>query len=200
MPVKDSKTEQLLKDAAKTTFFKEGRMMATTQEIADAAGINRSLLHYYFRSRDVLFDTVFREALMELRTSLHGAIGANLPFRKKVELLVQTFLEELTQWPYLETFVTLQLNQHPDRYTEFFVQLPGGKERLEKFLEEIRSEMKKGTIPEMHPVQYFMNLFALITYPYVARPVLKNLFEMTGESYNDLLCQRKQIILSLVFK
>jgi len=197
---KDSKTEQHLKDTARRVFLKEGKMLATTQEIADAAGVNRTLLHYYFRSRDQLFDTVFLEALTKLRERIHEVIGSNIVFRDKIENLIEVFYEELTELPYLETFIALQLNQEPDRYQEMFVHLPGGKERLKNFLKEIQQEMEKGTIPEMKPLNYFINLFALMAYPYVARPIYKNMFSLTDAAFNKLLPERKEIILSLLFK
>ena len=54
---KDEATEELIKNTAKRLFFGEGKFNATTQEIADAAGVNRTLLNYYFRSRDRFFGT-----------------------------------------------------------------------------------------------------------------------------------------------
>jgi AcrR family transcriptional regulator len=200
MPVKDCKTEQHIKDIARQIFLKEGKMLATTQEIADAAGVNRTLLHYYFRSRDMLFHIVFTEAVTKLREKLHAAIGSQLEFRQKVEKLVDAFYEDLTELPYLETFITLQLNQEPQKYEELFIQLPGGKERIRNFLKEIQLEMEKGTIPEMKPINYFINIFALMAYPYVAKPVYKNLFDLSDAAYNKLLPERKHIILSLLFK
>lgn len=197
---KDSTTEQHLKDTARRVFLKEGKMLATTQEIADAAGVNRTLLHYYFRSRDQLFDTVFQEALMKLRQRFHEVIGSNVVFREKIENLIEVFYEELTELPYLETFIALQLNQEPERYQEMFVHLPGGKERIKNFLKEIQQEMEKGVIPEMKPINYFINLFSLMAYPYVARPIYKNMFNLTDAAYNKLLPERKDIILSLLFK
>ena len=200
MPVKDSKTEQQIKETARRIFLKEGKMLATTQEIADAAGVNRTLLHYYFRTREVLFNMVFQEALTKLRERIHEVIGSKLFFRQKVENLLNVFYEELTELPYLETFIALQLNQEPDKYEEIFIRLPGGKERIKAFLKEIGLEMEKGTIPEMKPVNYFINLFALMAYPYVARPIYKNMFDMTDAAYNKLLPERKSTIMSLLFK
>lgn len=197
---KDSTTEQHLKDTARRIFLKEGKMLATTQEIADAAGVNRTLLHYYFRSRDQLFDTVFQEALMKLRLRLHEVIGANVVFRKKIENLVEAFYEELSELPYLETFIALQLNQEPERYQEMFLHLPGGKDRIKNFLKEIQQEMEIGTIPEMRPINYFISLFALMAYPYVARPIYKNMFSLSDAAYNKLLPERREIIMSLLFK
>jgi TetR/AcrR family transcriptional regulator len=199
MPVKDCKTEQLIKDTAKRIFLTEGKMSATTQDIADAAGVNRTLLHYYFRSRDVLFDLVFKEALTKLRERLHEVLGSGLPFKMKVENIVNVFYEELIKSPYLETFVALRLNQHPDKYEELFTGLPGGKERLKSFLKEIQSEMEKGTIAEMRPLNFFINLFALMAYPFVARPIYLKMFDLTDQAYSKLLTERKKNIIKMLF-
>ncbi len=200
MPVKDCKTEQHIKETARRIFLKEGKMLATTQDIADAAGVNRTLLHYYFRSRDILFSMVFQEALTKLRCRIHEILGSGVDFRQKIENLVNVFYEELTELPYLETFIALQLNQEPEKYEEFFIHLPGGKERLKNFLKEIQHEMEKGTIPEMKPINYFINLFALMAYPFVARPIYKNMFDLSDGTYNKLLPERKGMIMSLLFK
>lgn len=200
MPVKDCKTEQLIKDTARQVFLKEGKMLATTQDIADAAGVNRTLLHYYFRSRDALFNVVFKEALTNLRQRVQEVIGSKVEFRQKIENLLDVFYEELNELPYLETFITLHLNQEPDKYREMFVHLPGGKERLKCFLKEIQIEMEKGTIPEMKPLNFFINLFALMAYPYVARPMFLNMFDLSDTAFNKLLPERKGIIMSLLFK
>lgn len=199
MPVKDCKTEQHIKETARRIFLKEGKMLATTQEIADAAGVNRTLLHYYFRSRDMLFNVVFTEALTRLRERIHEVFGSQLEFRQKVEKLVDVFYGDLTEMPYLETFITLQLNQERHKYEELFVHLPGGKERIRNFLKEIQLEMEKGTIPVMKPMNYMMNIFSLLAYPYVAKPVFKNMFDLSDTAFNKLLPERKEIIMSLLF-
>jgi TetR/AcrR family transcriptional regulator len=200
MPVKDCKTEQHIKDTARLVFLKEGKMLATTQEIADVAGVNRTLLHYYFRSRDMLFNVVFTEALTKLRERIHEVIGSRLEFRQKVEKLIEVIYEDFTDLPYLETFITLQLNQEPQKYEDLFIHLPGGKERIKSFLKEIHSEMEKGTIPVMKPFNYLINIFSLMAYPYVARPIYKNMFDLSDAAYNKLLHERKNMVLSLLFK
>lgn len=199
MPVKDCKTEQLIKDTAKRIFLTEGKMLATTQDIADAAGVNRTLLHYYFRSRDVLFDLVFKEALTKLRQRVHLVLGAPLAFKEKIENIVDVFYEELTDSPYLETFIALHLNQEPDKFDELFIALPGGKDRMKNFLREVQNEMDKGTIAQMKPINFFINLFALLSYPFVARPIYLKMFDLTNAAYNKLLSERKKSIISMLF-
>ena len=51
MGAEEVHTEKLIKQKAKILFFQKGFLNATTQEIADEAGVNRALIHYYFRSR-----------------------------------------------------------------------------------------------------------------------------------------------------
>lgn len=199
MQEKDRKTEQLIKETAKRIFLTEGKMFATTQHIANAAGVNRTLLHYYFRSREVLFNMVFKEALTNLRERLHEVLGSELIFREKIENLVTVFYEELTVYPYIETFVALHLNQQPEKYEAFFTKLPGGKERIRNFLKEIQQEMEKGTIVEMKPINFFINLFGLMAYPFVARPLYLKMFDLTDSAFNKLITERKKGIISLLF-
>ena len=58
MSFKDQKTEERILEAAKTVFMRDGLYGARMQDIADTAGINKALLHYYFRNKEKLFDQV----------------------------------------------------------------------------------------------------------------------------------------------
>jgi len=200
MSVKDSKTEQLIKNTAKRIFLSEGKMLATTQDIADAAGVNRSLLHYYFRSRDVLFDQVFKEALVKLRERLLSIMVSKDLFRSKIESFINIFFEELTDVPYLEAFIILQLNKDASKYEEFFTSFSGHEEKNANFLAEIKLEMDKGTIPEMKPLQFFINLFSLMAYPFAAKTLYEKMFNLDEQEYTNLMNERKKLILSLLFK
>jgi TetR/AcrR family transcriptional regulator len=56
-----SETERKILQAAREVFQRKGLYGARMQEIADAAGINKALLHYYFRNKDKLFDAIFSD-------------------------------------------------------------------------------------------------------------------------------------------
>ena len=57
----DKQTEERIFDAATDVFTEKGMDGARMQDIANHAGINKSLLHYYYRSKDRLFDAVFEK-------------------------------------------------------------------------------------------------------------------------------------------
>ncbi|MDB9755955.1 TetR/AcrR family transcriptional regulator, partial [Winogradskyella sp.] len=59
---KNKNTEAQILNAAKQIFQTKGMDGARMQEIADKAGINKALLHYYYRNKQLLFEAVFKNA------------------------------------------------------------------------------------------------------------------------------------------
>jgi uncharacterized protein involved in exopolysaccharide biosynthesis len=95
---KDEATEQLIKNTAKRLVFVEGKFNATTQEIADAAGVNRTLINYYFRSRDNLFDMVFKDAKSKERERTSSIIFSELPFKAKIAEFIDNSFGLRQRW------------------------------------------------------------------------------------------------------
>lgn len=194
MTQKDTGTEQLIKDTAKHLFFAEGKIHATTQEIADAAGVNRTLVNYYFKSRDALFDQVFNEAQEKLVKILDGVMESNMPFREKIANLIDVFLRESMPFPYREIFIITQMNRNDV--------IDAKRARVKKvnaFLEEIEQEMDKGNIKKMNPRHFCINLFALMAYPLVTAPLYKILYDMQDSEYQALMEERKKLIFEFIF-
>jgi TetR/AcrR family transcriptional regulator len=195
MPAKDTGTEQLIKDTAKRIFFTEGKLHATTQDIADAAGVNRASLHYYFRSRDQLVAAVFQESMLGLGMRLGTAMIKEQPFRKKVEELIDLFMADMLVYPYLETFMVTEINTAG---LKLLGDLDTGP--TQNFLIEIQKEMDRGTIDAMAPAHFLMNLFGLLSYPLIMAPIYRDLFQLTTANYGQLMSERKAVICRMIFK
>src|SRR6187200_2861956 len=105
MATEDVQTEELIKNKAKTLFFQKGLLNATTQEIADEAGINRALIHYYFRSRDQMLDMLLDETIREKKQRMLIILSSNLPFREKIALYIDVVVDYSLTYPYLENFI-----------------------------------------------------------------------------------------------
>jgi AcrR family transcriptional regulator len=187
-------TEQLIKDTAKKIFFGEGRFNATTQEIADAAGVNRTLINYYFRSRDNLFTIVFEEAQAKEHERTEMIVFADMPLRDKIAQYLDIMLEQSKDYPYLEIYMVTQMNQgcvYKDPETM--------NRMLDKFYLQIAIEMDKGNIAKMRPEQFLLNFISLTSFPVSMRPLLQETMGFSQESYDRLLEERKQIILDMLF-
>jgi TetR/AcrR family transcriptional regulator len=194
MAAKDNGTEQLIKDTAKRIFFSEGKLHATTQDIADAAGVNRTLLNYYFRSRDILFEQVATEARADMSAVLDSVFVAELDFRDKIQQLITVFMDQAIKYPYREMYVVTELNRGDKPVPE------EKKNRIKSFLKEVSAEMEKGKIKKMDPRQFCMNLFALMAYPLITNCINKSLYNIGDTEYLKLMKERKQLIFDMVYQ
>lgn len=200
MVKKDAETEDIIKQAAKRLFFVEGRFNATTQEIADAAGVNRTLLNYYFRSRNKLFDLVLMDARMHFKKRMHFVFTSDLTFKKKIEQFIEIYLSEAIKYPYLETYMVARMNQQLEKHELLLEHEQQVKGDMEKFFASIEKAMEAGTIEKMAPIQFVWNLISLLSFPIVMKPMYIRLMNLDDEQYLQLIEDRKQIILSMIFR
>ena len=119
MEVGEVQTETLIKEKAKSLFFQKGLLNATTQEIADEAGVNRALIHYYFRSREMMLDTLLDETLLEKRERVRKVLSTDLPFKKKIAGYINALIDYGLTYPYLDNFIISETARNPGKVREF---------------------------------------------------------------------------------
>ncbi|RAI97688.1 TetR family transcriptional regulator [Chitinophaga skermanii] len=195
MPLKNTGTEQLIKDTAKRLLFAEGKLHATTQEIADAAGVNRTGLHYYFRSRDQLVAAIFQDALQGLSQRLDECMLSGQPFKAKTERMIYVFLKELMAYPYEETFLITEINTYGKKLVANIQSAP-----VKTYLVEAATAMEEGLIDKTNPIHFLMNLFSLLSYPLIMAPLYKKMFKLTEKEFQQLLDERAQVIMNVLFR
>jgi len=190
--------EQLIKNTAKKIFFVEGKLHATTQDIADAAGINRASIHYYYRSRKQLFDKVFEEAMAEFHTKLAGVVGQdNLPFRVLIEKVIDFLLEKSMEHPFLELFLVAELNENPEMKDPI---LPDqARERRKMLRQHIADEVAAGTMKPIEPEHFIVTLMSLCAFPFLAKPIVLKALELSEEAYVKFIKERKTVIMKQIF-
>jgi len=195
MSTRDTGTEQLIRDTAKHLFFAEGKLHATTQEIADAAGVNRTLVNYYFRSRDILFDQVFNEAQEVFSSTLDEVFESSMPFKEKIRNLINVFIEETTQYPYRQLFIITEMNRDLVLYSK-----RSRVNKVKSFIEEIQLEMDNGKLRKIDPRQFIINLFSLMAHPLITAPLQQAIFGMNDDEYAKLMEERKELIFETIFR
>ncbi len=193
--INKEQTEELIKETAKKLFFVDGKFDATTQEIADETGVNRTLINYYFRSRDNLLNIIFEEAKeVELKKSEiieNDALSA----REKIEKFVEKSLETGLKYPFLETYIVSQMNKKICPKVGEVDQI-----HLQKLLNELAVEMEKGNIEKMPPIQFVFNLISLLIFPIAMRPLLMENMSISDKEYDKIIADRKEIIMKILFK
>ena len=199
MSKKDSSTENHIKETAKNIFFKEGKYQATTQEIADTAGVNRTLLHYYFRSREMLLEIVLGEGQAEFKEKMSKKINPDLPFKERISQFIDVWMEQTAEYPYLDSYLVSQM--HNGGLLDNIVnKSKTNQKELSDFFTDIENEMKEGRLAKMEPLQFVLNLISMISYPMIMRPLLEKTFNLSKKSYTKMMEERKEAILATIFK
>jgi len=194
--IAEAQTEAVIKEKAKTLFFQKGFLNATTQEIADEAGVNRALIHYYFRSRDQLMDTLLEEAVNEKRERARAVLSSALPFREKISLFIDIVVEYGLKYPYLENFIITETARNPEKVKVLCQTKIKSSDLIRKDLEE---EIAQGRLLPITAEHFVINLISLCNYPLLAKTVLQNMHGMSDTAYRKFLLDRKEIIYHAIF-
>ena len=193
-PAKKDQTQELIKETTKKLFFVQGRFDVTTQEIADEAGVNRTLINYYFRSRDNLVQVVSDEAHKVEKEKSEIIMNSDLRFKKKIAKFVESSLQTSLQYPYLETYIVSQINNGSCHKRDV------EKTDLKKLYRDIEKEMDAENIEKMEPIKFLLNMISLLVFPSAVRPLFMENMKINDKDFDRLISQRKDIILNLLFK
>jgi AcrR family transcriptional regulator len=189
MNVEHKDTEALILDAARKVFLENGFDGSTMQQIATVAGINKALLHYYFRSKDRLFEAVFMEAFAKMVPNLFKIFTADIAFTEKIRGLVNAYMSALQEYPQIPQFILHELHRNPGRIIGLMHSTGLDPEMV---MNLIRMELKRGNLIEMEPKQFMVNLLALCIFPFAARPMIQGfIFKNDAKAYEDFLEKRK---------
>ncbi|OHT32844.1 TetR family transcriptional regulator [Elizabethkingia meningoseptica] len=194
--VKKEDTEELIKQTAKQLFFGEGRFKATTQEIADAAGVNRTSINYYFRSRYNLFNIVFEEAMQQMNQNHNAILLSDLPFKEKLGSWLEDELASAIQYPFLEIYIVTQIASNKGKSIKDEDHIEAITNVLEK---ELTAEIEKGTIRPISTIQFMLNIASLVSFPTCMRPLVQESFKLNDGDFEQILKERKQVILDTIF-
>ena len=188
----ETDAERRIMEAAARVFMQKGRLGASMQDIADEAGINRTLLHYYFRSKEKLFDTIFEKLLSKVFPALVLALSADRPFLEKIEIFTESYADLLSENPFLPVFVFQEISLNPGRLVNRIKDLGL---RPEKTLQALKSEMEELGITDMDPRHLFANMMGMVIFPYMGRPLFQLIaFQNDEEAYERFLEERKKQI------
>ena len=192
-----AQTEKLIKETAKQVFFQKGFLKATTQEIADEAGVNRALIHYYFRSREQLLDTLLEEAVTEKKERMKVIFGSNDTFPNKIREYISMIIDRGITYPYLENFLISEIASHPDK-----MKMSCFKDRVKSFdliKHDLEEEIRKGKIAPITPQNFMINLTSMCNYPFLAKSILQAIHGMTDAAFKKFVLDRKEVIFSTLF-
>ena len=197
---RDTDTEARILDAAHVVFVRRGTAGARMQEIADEAGVNKALLHYYFRSKSRLAAAVFQRVARGLFARVSEILGSDAAIDDKVRRVIQLYLEQLTKTPYAPAYVISELNQHPDRAAQFVEAVRQIRAQslspdvLDTLGKQLRRGVRTGAMRAISTPQFIANLASLCIFPFAARPMLCAILDLDDRGFARFIDERKTVL------
>lgn len=194
---KEAETRDRILDAAQRSMQRRGTAGARMQEIADAAGVNKALLHYYFRNKEQLAEAVFQRAAGRLLPPVIRELSSDHPLEQKVGSVVALYLEMLAQAPALPAYMLSEMHFHPERLPQLVERMSGLNPEqfapvvLEVLARQIDTEVAAGRIRPIDSKQFLINLLSLCIFPFAARPMITMLMGGGDDGFTDMIQARK---------
>ncbi len=187
-------TEKQILEAAYHEFLEKGFEGTRMQSIANRAGINKALLHYYYRSKENLFNAVVNEVTKALPLAIHNILNSGDDFFKKIEIIVESYIDFISKNPQLPRFIINEITRNPELIASAIANHSGIKEMriIEQLANIINQEVNKGTIKPIKPHQFIINLLSLCVFPFVAKPLIQFILLDDEASFNELILERKK--------
>ena len=200
LPPEKISTEEKILLAAKDVFMRKGYAGTRMQEVADAAGINKAMLHYYFRSKEKLFRVILTEATEIIAPMLVRAISSEKSVMDKIEDLVRGYIAILKERPYLPLFVVHELSQNQGAFMRETLQKDTQQPAMLGFIQQVIEEGEAGTIRKVNPLTLVMNTMSMVVFPYVARPMIEVMTDTQGITFDMLMADRAEEIIDFIHR
>jgi TetR/AcrR family transcriptional regulator len=193
----DQETRERILDAAHRVFLRKGTAGSRTQEVADEAGVNKALVHYYFGTKAALADAIFERALAALMPLVFGILADdNRSIEQKIRDIVLVQIDFHSVRPYLAGYMVSEMHAEPQRLAGLIERR--GHPPREVLRRQIRDAVEAGTMRPISAEQFIVNLMGLLIFPFALRPGLMVLLEMDPSGWAAFMEERKRLLPDLI--
>lgn len=187
-------TEAMILQAAEREFLEKGYSGAKTTAIAQAAGVTHAMLHYYFRTKEKLFEKIVADKMDKLKRVMFGVIGnPDLPLRERLKQGVEQHFDFIAENPHLPRFIFNELHEHPERIDQVKNSIAS---IAAKAITTLQNEIdRKAASGECRPVDarmLMLDIASLNLFPFVAAPLISSSFGKLFEGRDEFLEMRKK--------
>ena len=187
-------------EAAKQEFIEKGFEQTSMSDIAAVVGINRPTLHYYFRTKDKMFQAVFASIVSNFLPHIDAIFSQDKPFEKKLEEIIDIYISTFSKNPLLPKFIIGEIHRDANHLIDTFYSI-GLNKYLQHIGEALEQEMGKGHLKREPLHLVFMTFYSQLAFPFLSKPLTKSLFfhESDEEFEQFLQMWKKHIIAQILF-
>jgi len=189
--------EKILK-AAREVFIAKGWDGARIQEIAEAAGVNKTLIFYYFRSKEKIFSIVIEEIIGDLFDSVSKISKDSGNFKDLLMKLIEGYIELINNYHGIINFLFWELKRNPG--TIKIIKRKMSTDFYKLLEEKMQEAQRRGEIKKADPLNFFINFMSLSGYIFINLDIFIITFNLTDEqTKKQFLSGRKAEIFRLLW-
>jgi TetR/AcrR family transcriptional regulator len=195
-----SETERDIFDAALQVFAREGRHGARMQTIADAADINKAMLHYYFRDKETLYEEVFAHTMRRFMASF----GESLKEAPTFEETLRTFIDGYVDFVQSdEAAMRLMVQENLAGGSLLGEHLRDATESDEAppqiLVKTIATAVQAGEIRSVDPQHTVLSVVSTCLFFFVAQPTVEIMHPTAGDDWDAFVAERKDHLFDLIY-
>lgn len=194
MSTKETNNERQILEAAEEIFLEKGYNMAKTTEIAKKAGVTHAMLHYYFRTKENLFDKIFEKKAELISNIFFLQLGKDAPFLERLANAIEKHFDLLVDNPKLPGFLLFEILNNESRKMRFLNSIkPKATSIIKRLQEEIDNEVLKGNVRPYKAYDLIYSIMSLNMTAFLMAPVIQTIRNMSDQRYNLFLQERKKL-------
>ncbi len=203
-PREDPGTQEQIIEAAHRVFMRRGTAGARTQEIADEAGVNRALLHYYYRTKERLAEAVFLRAARIMFPSVLGVLDSEGGLREKLQRLAEVYTDLLTANPYLPGYILSELHHRHGQFLALLGSVLPLEEVRKKVMGALQAQLDaEAAAGRLRPTlaEDFVTAFlSQMIFPFAAAPMLQAILGLGPEARAAMAARRREGLADAVLR
>lgn len=187
-------TEAQILQAAEQEFMTKGFAGARTTAIAEAAGVTHAMLHYYFRTKEKLFDRIVTSKIEVLKNTLIKSVGGfDIPLDEMIRNIVDQHLEFIASNPDLPRFLIGELYSDSERASKILEKVATFAPTMIRVLQKkIDAAAVKGECRAVDAKMLALDIASLNIFSYLATPVVNAALDNCMVDRSMFLARRKQ--------
>ena len=180
--MRDNKIEKNILQAAEEEFLLKGFAGARTMVIAQKAGVNHAMLHYYFNTKEQLFEQVMIEKLILFRDSVISVFErSDMPVLEQIKEAMSRHFDFVFQNPLLPRFIINEVCVQP-KYLENFRSkiFPLIGSALVKFQNSLDAAAERGEICQIDAKTLMLDIISMNLFVFIAYPIVTQMQSVVG--------------------
>ena len=199
MKADDKNMEFQILEAAEKLFLEQGFDKTSTGQIAKLAGCNQALVHYYYRTKDNLFDKIFEEKMRLMVDNIVAVDSTETTLEEKITKMIGVHFDFLKQNSKIPSFILTEISSNPNRLQSLIEKLQQyPKSTLLQLDANLNKEVEKGSIRPISGFDLLITIVSLNLTPFLIRPIVQKAFSLSDEDMDLVLEHRKKEVIDTI--